>query len=82
MFTQLRHSNLYHPNREDREDMTIYDAEYLADVQKRLDEMRHDMAIKCVQLGIYPNVVKAKDQLRQSNYERSNYKYKHLLYRK
>lgn len=81
MFTQIRYCNLYHPNREDEDDMTIYDAEFMADVMKRVEEMRHDMAIKCVQLGVYPNVVKAKEQARQQNYERSQYKFKHLLYR-
>ena len=48
MFTQIRYCNLYHPNREDEDDMTIYDAEFMADVMKRVEEMRHDMAIKCV----------------------------------
>ena len=27
---------------------------------KRLNEQRHDMAIKCVQLGIYENIIEAK----------------------
>ena len=61
--------------------MTIYDAEYLADIRRRIEEQRHDMAIKCVQLGIYTNIVQAKAQIRQESQEKSTYKYKHLLYR-
>jgi len=38
-------SNAYHPQREDRDDMTISDAEFEADIQKRLDEQRHEMTI-------------------------------------
>ena len=53
----MLHSRVYHPQREDLYDMTIYDAEYQRDILKRLDEQRHEMAIKCVQLGIYENVI-------------------------
>lgn len=35
----------YHPQREDRDDMTVRDAEFEADIIKRLDEQRHEMAI-------------------------------------
>jgi exonuclease III len=64
MFTQMKFYKLYHPQREDETDLTIYDAEFMADVQRRLDEQRHDMAMKCVQMGIYPNIIKAKEQMR------------------
>lgn len=49
-------SNPYHPQREDADDMTIADAEFQADVNKRLEEQRHEMAIKCVQFGIYKDI--------------------------
>ena len=48
VFKTMGHSHLYHPQREDRDDMTIYDAEYVGDMEKRMEEQRHDMAIKCV----------------------------------
>lgn len=60
VFRTMGHSHLYNPQREDRDDLTIYDAEYAADIYKRLDEQRHDMAIKCVQLGVYRNIIEAK----------------------
>ena len=48
MYQQMKFYQVYHPQREDRDDMTIYDAEHLSDINKRLEESRHDMAIKCV----------------------------------
>ena len=45
--TFLYHS-FYHEAREDADDQTIYTAEHHADILKRLNEQRHEMAIKCV----------------------------------
>ena len=39
------------------------------------------MALKCVELGIYKNIVEAMETQRKGVVERSEYKYKHLLYR-
>ena len=45
--------------REDSIDSTIYDAEWEADAKKRMNEQRHEMAIKCVELGIYKDIYEA-----------------------
>lgn len=59
----LWYSNFFHPQRE-LNDSIIYDAEHLQDIQKRLDEMRHEVAINCVKLGIYKDVYEAKQPRR------------------
>ena len=48
---------------------------------KRINEQRHEMAIKCVQLGIYKDIYEALEGQRNLMVERSKYKYKALLYR-
>ena len=34
----MYYQRIFHPNREDSYDSTIYDAEYLADIKKNLEE--------------------------------------------
>lgn len=72
--------NYYHPQRE-LNDSIIFDAEYFQDIQKRLNEQRHELAMHCVNLGIFKDVYEAKEPRRQNTIQRSLYKYKHLLYR-
>jgi hypothetical protein len=62
-------------------DQVIYDTEYLQDIDKRIEEQRHELAMQCVSLGIYKDVYEAKEGRRRKMIEESNYKYKHLLYR-
>ena len=81
IFLQSKFTGIYHPGREDADDYIIQDAEFSANVQKQLDEARHDMAIKCVQLGIYKNIVEAQTKSREVGLQTSKYKYKDLLYR-
>ena len=71
----------YHPGREDSDDYIIQDAEFDVDVRKRIEEARHDMSIKCVQLGIYNNAIEAQSQSRKLGLRSSKYRYKDLLYR-
>lgn len=52
-----------HPQRE-LNDSVIFDAEFLKDLEKRVEEQRHEMALKCVDLGIFQNVYQAKEQRR------------------
>ena len=52
-------AGFFHPMREDSIDSTIYDAEWEADAKKRMNEQRHEMAIKCVELGIYKDIYEA-----------------------
>ena len=76
----LWYTNFFHPQRE-ANDSIIYDAEFFADQYKRLDEIRHEIAMQCVNLGIYKDVYEAKAGVRKKMIDESNYKYKHLLYR-
>jgi hypothetical protein len=80
-----------HPQRE-LNDSIIYDAEYLLDVQKRIDEQRHQTALVCVALGLFKDTYEAKQGRRGKKFvinilkidkmiKASDYKYKHLLYR-
>ena len=48
-----------HPAREDDWDSIILDAEFLSDIDKRLQEQRHEVAVKCVQEGIYDSIYEA-----------------------
>jgi hypothetical protein len=54
----------FHPQREDIYDSIIYDAEFKADIYKRLNEQRHQVALKCVQLGIYKDIYEANNDQR------------------
>jgi hypothetical protein len=74
------YSQFYHPQRE-LNDSIIFDAEYFQDIQKRLNEQRHELAIHCVNLGIFKDVYEAKESRRQKSIHNSLYKYKHMLYR-
>jgi hypothetical protein len=80
-----------HPQRE-LNDNVIYNAEYLLDIQKRIEEQRHQTALVCVALGIYKDTYEAKQGIRgkwvglmtlciDKMIRASDYKYKHLLYR-
>jgi hypothetical protein len=53
----------FHPNRENN-DSIIQDAEYREDINKSIDEQRHEIAMKCVMLGIYKDVYEAKESSR------------------
>jgi hypothetical protein len=46
-----------------------------------LEEQRHEVALECVEKGIYSDVVQAKQGQRANKIKYSDYKYKHLLYR-
>ena len=81
LYQDIRHQKFIHPNREDSDDSIINDAEFRADVMKRLNEQRHEMAIKCVKLGIYKDTYEALEGHRKVMVQRSQYKYKDLLYR-
>ena len=76
-----RVTGFFHPSREDQYDSTIYDAEWEADIEKRINEQRHEMAMKCVELGIYKDTYEAQKTKRALMLEKSKYKYKDLLYR-
>ena len=45
--------------RENRYDTIIYDAEFDADAKKRANEQRHEVVLKCVELGIYKDIYEA-----------------------
>jgi len=51
-------------------------------MRKRIEEQRHQTALLCMTLGIYKDVYEAKQGVRDKMIESSDYKYKHLLYRK
>ncbi len=70
----------HHPARE-LNNGEINDAEYLMITRKRLDEMRHQTALKCVELGIFKDIFEAKEYNRKLMIKQSDYKYKHLLYK-
>ena len=70
-----------HPQRETCDYGEINDALFHADLDKLLEEQRHEMAIDCVQKGVYKDVIEAKGQQRDKRIMHSDYKYKHLLYR-
>lgn len=73
--------------------MIIYDAEFLQDIRRRLDERRHQVALECVAHGVYKDTYEAKQGVRGKNIvywinfnidkmiSDSKYKYKHLLYK-
>ena len=45
----------------------IYDAEYRAEIFKRIEEQRHQTALLCVNLGIYKDTYEAKQGVRGKN---------------
>jgi hypothetical protein len=53
-----------HPQRE-LSDAVIYDAEYRQDIQRRIEEQRHQTALVCVALGIYKDTYEAKQGVRR-----------------
>ena len=73
--------NGVHPQRETCDYALVNDALYRQDLDKLLEEQRHEMAIECVQKGVYKDVIEAKQMQRQKRIQYSDYKYKHLLYR-
>ena len=70
-----------HPQRETCDYALVDDALYHQDLEKYLEEQRHEMAIECVQKGVYKDVIEAKEMQRKKRIQYSDYKYKHLLYR-
>jgi hypothetical protein len=52
-----------HPQRE-LTNSIIYDAEYRAEIFKRIEEQRHQTALLCVQLGLYKDSYEAKQGVR------------------
>jgi hypothetical protein len=52
-----------HPQRE-LTNSIIYDAEYRAEIFKRIEEQRHQTALLCVSLGIYKDTYEAKQGVR------------------
>ncbi len=82
MYRLKQYSNWEHPQRETQDYSAIFDAEYMNDLSKLLEEQRHEVAIECVKLGIYKDVVEAKSMQRKVRMEQSDYKFKHLLFRK
>ena len=55
----LQNVKQYHPQRE-LNDGIIQDAEYFQEFEKRIEENRHAIALRCVELGIYKDVYEAK----------------------
>ena len=53
----------HHPQRE-LTNSIIYDAEYRAEIFKRIEEQRHQTALLCVQLGLYKDSYEAKQGVR------------------
>ena len=63
LYTTYRPYQYYghvHPQRETCDYGVISDAEYLQDIQHLLDEQRHEVALECVEKGIYKDVFEAK----------------------
>ena len=51
-----------HPQRETCDYALVNDALFHSDLDKLLEEQRHQMAIECVQKGVYKDVIEAKGQ--------------------
>ena len=81
LHTVQRIGHCWHPAKEDRYDSFIFDAELEEDHRRKHQEQRHEMALKCVELGIYKDTYEANKDYRKDMLKNSNYKYKHLLYR-
>lgn len=45
-------------------DSIIYDAEYRQDIERRIEESRHQTALVCVALGLYKDTYEAKQGVR------------------
>jgi hypothetical protein len=52
-----------HPQRE-LTDAIIFDAEYRQDIQRRIEEQRHQTALACVAAGLYKDTYEAKQGVR------------------
>jgi hypothetical protein len=58
-YRTLIYEKFMHPQRE-LNDSIIYDAEYRLDIEKRIEEQRHQTALLCVALGLYKDTYEAK----------------------
>jgi len=58
-YRTLIYEKFFHPQRE-LNDSIIYDAEYRLDIEKRIEEQRHQTALLCVALGLYKDTYEAK----------------------
>ena len=57
----LQFCGAVNPQRETCDYALVNDALYLQDLEKALEEQRHEMAIDCVNKGIYKDVIEAKN---------------------
>jgi hypothetical protein len=80
-YRQKQFTDWFHPQRETKDYGAIQDAEFKLDLQKLLDEQRHEVALDLVEKGIFKDVIQAKQMQRETRIQQSDYKYKHLLYR-
>ena len=62
-YRTLFYEGFFHPQRE-MTNAIIDDAEYRTDINKRVEEQRHQTAILCVALGIYKDTYEAKQGVR------------------
>jgi hypothetical protein len=60
------HMDWMHPQRE-LNDSIIDSEEVKRDIQKRIEEYRHEAALKCVAFGIYKDVYEAKQGIRSKS---------------
>ncbi|CAI2381993.1 unnamed protein product [Moneuplotes crassus] len=63
------------------DDHIINDEAYFTLYSKIIEEIRHQMAVRCVQKGAYENTLEPKLEKRASLIRESTYPYKHLLYK-